>query len=133
MTEGSKLDLLLDWLVDDLGNLHLSHLWLGDSDCWVASVREAGVRETGVGEWETGVCEDRGGNLSLLISRPLTSGLSLGQAGNSETEHVGAAGLLDTVSDVLERNLHLLDDGLHDVWGVGEGGTQGIGVAQILS
>ena len=136
MAEGSKLDLLLDRLVDDLGDLHLGHLGLshgvsggdiGVVGIGIASVRISGERETSVGE-------DGGGlDLGLLISRPLTSGLTLGQAGNSEPEHVGAPGLLDSVSNVLDWDLDLLHHGLDDVGGVGEGSPQGVGVAQVLS
>ena len=134
MAQRSQLDLLLHRLVDDLGDLHLGHLGLSNSHGRVASVRVVSIGVTSVAQGEAGVSEDRSGGSSLgLVSGPLASGLTLSQAGNGEPEDVGAAGLLYRVGVVLHRNLHLLDDGLHDVWGVGEGGSQGVRVAEVLS
>ena len=134
MAERSQLDLLLHRLVDDLRDLHLGHLGLGHGDGGVASVGVVSVGVASVGQGEPGVGQDRSGDLrGGLVSGSLTSGLTLGQAGNGEPEDVGAAGLLDSVGVVLHGNLHLLDDGLHHVWGVGQGASQGIGVAEILS
>ena len=134
MAERSQLDLLLHRLVDDLGDLHLGHLGLGNSDGGVVGIGVVSVGIASVGQGQARVGQDRGSNLlSGLVSGPLASGLTLGQAGDGEPEDVGAAGLLYRVGVVLHRNLHLLDDGLHDVWGVGEGGSQGVRVAEVLS
>ena len=135
VTEGCEVDLLLDRFVHDLGHLHLGHLGGGHrhGGIRVGGVRVVSVRVSGVGERQSGVGEGRSGDgldLSLLISRPLASGLALGQAGHGETEDVGTASLLDAVGYVLHRHLHLLDDGLDDVRGVGEGGAQGVRVAK---
>ena len=134
VAERGQLDLLLHRLVDDLGDLHLGHLGLGNSDGGVASVGVVGVGVASVAQGQAGVGQhgSRGG-LGGLVSGPLASGLALSQAGNGEPENVGAAGLLDSVGDVLHRDLHLLDDGLDDVRGVGEGAAQGVGVAEELS
>ena len=131
VTERSQLDLLLHGLVHDLGDLNLGHLGLSHGHGGGVSVRIVSVGVASVAQGQTGVSEDR--SSSLLVSGPLTSGLTLSKTGNGEPEDVGAASLLDRVCVVLHRNLDLLDDGLDDVWGVGEGGTQGIGVPEELS
>ena len=134
VAERSQLDLLLHRLVDDLGDLHLGHLGLGNGHSGVSSVWVVSVRVSSISQGQTGVGENRSGDRGgLLVSGPLASGLTLSQAGNGEPEDVGAASLLDSVGVVLHRNLDLLDDGLEDVWGVGERGAQGIGVTEILS
>merc|ERR1712203_1287489 len=98
-------------------------------------IQRRGSERRGIQRIQRSPGEDRSrsSSLGLLVSGPIASGLTLSQAGNGEPEDVGAASLLHRVGVILHRNLHLLDDGLHDVWGVGEGGAQGIGVTQILS
>merc|ERR1711953_1401629 len=136
VTERSQLDLLLHRLVDDLGDLNLGHLRLSHGHGGGVSGGIVSVGVASVAQGQTGVSEDRSRSSSLLgglVSGPLTSGLTLSKTGNGKPEDVGAAGLLHSVGVVLDRNLHLLDDGLDDMWGVGEGAAQGIGVAKILS
>merc|ERR1719422_2083929 len=70
-----------------LGSLNLGH-GVGESTIWVS------VTESSVSVWKSGVGEDGGGSgflSGLFISRSLTAGLSLSEARNSESKHVGAA------------------------------------------
>merc|ERR550539_1203024 len=92
--ERSQLDLLLHRLVDDLGDLHLGHLGLVNGHSGVVSVWVVSVRVSSVAQGQAGVGEDRSGDLGgLLVSGPLTSGLTLSQAGNGEPKVVSAASL----------------------------------------
>ena len=136
----SQLNLVLNRLVHHLGDLDLGHGGLGnlnlghgvgESTIWVS------VTESSVSVWKSGVGEDGGGSgflSGLFISRSLTAGLSLSEARNCESKHVGAAGLLDGVGHVGNLDLDLLDYWLVDMGGVGvgQGGSQGVGVAKVL-
>merc|ERR1711862_242081 len=78
------------------GDLDLGH-GVGESTIWVS------VTESSVSVWKSGVGEDGSGSgflSGLFISRSLTAGLSLSEARNCESKHVGAAGLLDGVGHV---------------------------------
>ena len=138
---GQQLDLLLHGDILQLGHLHLGHGGLGHLHLGVGVGQPVavGVAQTSVGVGQAGVGQDGGGGGGLggglLIGGALAAGLALLGAGHGQVEGVDAAGLLDGVGDDVVGDLDLLDDGLDHVGGVGvgEGGAEGVGVAEVLS
>ena len=125
VTKRSQLHLLVDSLVDVLGNLHLGNLWLSNSESrssiGVGEAIAIGTKTIAIGKGETSIGEDRSSRSSFFISSTLAASLSLLQAGHGESKRVLASCLLDTVGDSLDRNLNLLDYWLDNMGGVGEG------------
>merc|ERR1711892_977680 len=140
VTKRSKLHILIDCLVNILGNLNLGHCWL--SNCDSRSTIGVGQTKTSIAigtktktiaiaEWETSSIGQGGSSFyfSNLFSRPLASGFSFSQAGNGESKEILAASLLDSIGDGLHRDLNFLNNWLDDMRGVGEGCSYSIRVA----
>merc|ERR1712106_970891 len=139
MTKRSKLHLLIDCLVNILGNLNLGHCWL--SNCDSRSTIGVGQTKTSIaigtktsiaiGEWKTSSVGQGGSSFyfSNLFSRTLATGFSFSQTGNGKSKEILTASLLDSVGDGLHRDLNFLNNWLDDMRGVGEGCSHRIGIA----
>merc|ERR1719369_2242632 len=131
MAQRSKVNFLLNSLVDVLWNLNLSHLWLSNSDCWSSSIGVWKTETIAIAKWNTSSISDNWSSNSLLLfSLTFTTSFSLGETWHRESKGVLATSFFNSIGDGLHRYFNLLDNRLHQMWGVSEGRAISIGVSQ---
>merc|ERR1719474_2203566 len=131
VAQRSKVNFLLNCLVDVLWNLNLSHLRLSNSDCWSSSIGVWKTKTVAIAEWNTSsISENWSSNSLLLFSLTFTTSFSLGETRDRESKGVLATSFLDSIGDGLHRYFNFLDNRLHHMWGVSEGRAKSIWVSQ---